>query len=256
LSRSADDEQANSVASGLSQQEARNDKDAAHYSTHHIGGWRCRLLWRRVMISLYHHWQAIKRPAFICASGLLLSLNLAIVGLIEIELANIQPRYSLLEQIRDNTRSLLVGLLNAEVGVRGYIITGDSVYLTPYQAGSLEILDQIKTLQQLPLSEPQRYAADQLTSKLNAQMQTLAGMIDLRQTSGQSAADIQLGNGKEKIGLDALRASISNRIDSLSTSMLALQRDGKTYQTVETYCFIFAAFWLYMVVFISAHRPA
>jgi CHASE3 domain sensor protein len=207
-----------------------------------------------IMTSVHELWQAIKRPAFIGASGLLLALNITIVGLIEIELASIQPEYSLLEQIRDNTRSLLVGLLNSEVGVRGYVITGDSVYLTAYQAGSLEILDQIRVLQRLPLSAPQRYDADQLTSQLSAQMQMLAGLVDVRQTSGQSAADVQLGNGHEKIGLDALRSSISNRIDSVSTRMLALQRDGKTYQTVETYCMIFAAFWLYMVIFLFGHR--
>jgi CHASE3 domain sensor protein len=208
-----------------------------------------------IMTSVHELWQAIKRPAFIGASGLLLGLNITIVGLVEFELANIQPEYSLLEQIRDNTRSLLIGLLNAEVGVRGYIITGDSVYLTPYQAGSLEILDQTKALQRLPLSASQQYDAAQLTSQLKAQMQILAGLIDVRQTSGQSAAGVQLGEGQEKIGLDALRSSIGNRIDNVSTAMLALQRDGKTYQTVETYCMIFAAFWLYMVIFLFARRP-
>ena len=208
-----------------------------------------------MMTSVYELWQIFKRPAIIGASGLLLALNITIVGLIEFELANIQPEYSLLEQIRDNTRSLLVGLLNAELGVRGYIITGDSVYLTPYQAGSLEILDQLKALQRLPLSTSQRYEAGQLASQLNAQMQILASLIDVRQANGLSAAGVQLANGQEKIGLDALRSSIGNRIDSVSTAMLALQRDGKTYQTVETYCMIFSAFWLYMVIFLSARRP-
>jgi CHASE3 domain sensor protein len=200
-------------------------------------------------------WQAIKRPAFICASGLLLGLNVAIVGLMELELASIQPEYALLERIRDNTRSLLIGLLNAEVGVRGYIITGDAIYLTPYHAASLSVLSETNELRSLPLSIPQRHDADQLTSQLNAHMLMLAGLIDVEETSGRTAAGAQLGNGQEKIGLDTLRASINSRIDSVSTSMLALQRAGKTYQEVETYCMIFAAFWLYMVIFLSARRP-
>jgi hypothetical protein len=37
--------------------------------------------------------------------------------------------------------------------------------------------------------------------------------------------------------------------------MLALQRAGKIYQQVETYCMIFAAFWLYMLIFLSSRRP-
>ena len=207
------------------------------------------------MTSIYDFWQAIKRPTFICASGLLLGLNIAIVGLIELEFANIQPEYALLEQIRENTRSLLIGLLNAELGVRGYIITGDSVYLTPYQAGSLTILDQTKNLRLLPLSGPQRHDADALTSQMGTQMQILADLINVQRSSGQSAAGAQLGNGQEKIGLDTLRASINNRIDSVSTSMLALQRAGKTYHEVETYCMIFAAFWLYMIIFHFARQP-
>jgi CHASE3 domain sensor protein len=200
-------------------------------------------------------WQAIKRPAFIFASGLLLGLNVAIVGLMELELGKIQPEYALLEGIRDNTRSLLIALLNAEVGVRGYIITGDNVYLTPYHAASLAILGQTNDLRLLPLSVPQRHEADQLTSLLNTQMQMLAGLIDVQRTGGQSAAGAQLGDSQEKIGLDTLRALINNRLESESTSMLALQRVGKIYHEVETYCMIFAAFWLYMVIFVSARRP-
>ena len=207
------------------------------------------------MTGAHDVWQSIKRPALICASGLLLGLNVAIVGLMELELASIQPEYALLERIRDNTRSLLIALLNAEVGVRGYIITGDNVYLTPYHAASLAILGQTSDLRSLPLSVPQRHEADQLTSQLDTQMQMLAGLIDVQRTSGQSAAGAQLGDGREKIGLDTLRASISNRLESVSTSMLALQRAGKSYQEVETYCMIFAAFWLYMVIFLSARRP-
>jgi len=206
------------------------------------------------MTGIYLLWRTIKRPAFITASGLLLSLNIAIVGLVELELAKIQPEYALLERIRENARSLFISLLNAEVGVRGYIITGDNVYLTPYHAGSLEILDQTNELRQMPLSESQRHDADQLTSRLTAQMQILAGLIDVQRASGQSAAGVQLDNGQEKIGLDTLRSSIGSRIDSTSTQMLALQRAGKVYQEVETYCMIFAAFWLYMLIFLSAHR--
>ena len=207
------------------------------------------------MSSLCDLWHAIKRPAFISASGLLLSFNMAIVGLMEFQLANIQPEYALLERIRENTRSLFISLLNAEVGVRGYIITGDTVYLTPYHAGSLEILDQTNALRLMPLSPPERQDADQLTSRLNTQIQILASLIDVQRTSGQSAAASQLANGQEKIGLDTLRSSISNRIDDTSNSMLALQRAGKIYQEVDTYCMIFTAFWLYMLIFLTSRRP-
>jgi CHASE3 domain sensor protein len=207
------------------------------------------------MTAVYGFWQAIKRPAIISAAGLLLGLNIAVVGLMELELANIQPEYALLERMRDDTRSLFIDLLNAEVGVRGYIITGDSIYLTPYHAATPAILDQANDLRQLPLSAPQRYDVDQLTSQLDSQIQMLASLIDAQRTSGQAAASAQLANGQEKIGLDTLRSSINNRVDNASTSMLALQRTGKTYQEVETYCLIFAAFWLYMIIFLASHRP-
>lgn len=211
--------------------------------------------WHLVITRVCDLWPTIKRPTFIGASGLLLGLNIAVVGLMEFELANIQPEYVLLERVRENTWSLLIGILNAEVGVRGYIITGDNVYLTPYHAASLAILEQTNNLRSLPLSASQRHDADQFTSQLDSQMQILAGLVDVQRTSGQSAAGAQLVDGQEKIGLDTLRASINNRIDSVSTAMLALQRAGKTYQQVETYCMIFAAFWLYMIIFLSARRP-
>ena len=86
-------------------------------------------------------------------------------------------------------------------------------------------------------------------------MQILAGLIDVQRTSGQPAAGAQPGNGKEKVDLDTQRASINDRTDAVSTSMLALQRAGKTCQEVETYCVILAALWLYTVISLSARRP-
>lgn len=207
------------------------------------------------MTDTFQLWQSVKRPTIITASCLLLALNLAIVGLMEFQLANLQPEYALMERIRDNTRSLLTGLLNAEVGVRGYIITGDNVYLTPYQAGSLSILEQMNDLRQMPLNAAQRHDADQLNSQLNTQLQILARLINVQHTSGGTAASAELATGQDKLGLDTLRSSIGNRIDSASTSMLALQRAGRIYQQVETDCMIFGAFWLYMLIFLSTHRP-
>ena len=207
------------------------------------------------MICVCGLWQTLKRPAFIGASGLLLGVNVAIVGLMEFELARIHPEYAVLEQIRENTRSLLIDLLNAEVGVRGYIITGDNVYLTPYHAASLAISGHMNDLLSPPLRASQHHDTEQLVAQLNTQMQRLAGLIDVLRTSGQSAAAAQFGDDEEKIGLDSMRASINNRMDAVSTSMLALQRTGKTYQEVETYCMIFAAFWLYMVIFLTSRRP-
>lgn len=207
------------------------------------------------MTGVYYLWHTIKRPALICTAGLLLAFNVAIVGLMEVELAYIQPDYTVLERIRDNARSLFISLLNAEVGVRGYIITDDSVYLTPYQAASHSLLDAATDLRQMPLSPSERNDADQFISQLDAQMKILAGLIAVQRTSGRAAAGAQLGNGQEKIGLDTLRSSFSDRIDSVTTSMLTLQRAGRTYQEVEKYCLIFTAFWLYMTIFLASRWP-
>ena len=207
------------------------------------------------MISILDLWRTIRRPAFISASGLLLCGNVAIVELTALQLSGIQRQYTVLEQVREGTRSLLIGLLNAEAGVRGYIITNDDIYLTPYHAGSRSILDQTRNLRLLPLDAPQRDDLNQLTSQLDGQMQMLAHLVDVQRSSGPSAAGQRLGKGEEKIGLDTLRSSFENRIDSLSASLITLQRVSRTYQEVETYCVIFAAFWLYMVIFISTRDP-
>jgi CHASE3 domain sensor protein len=199
-------------------------------------------------------WRLIQHPTSAGVALLFLCSNIAIVGLTAISWDSFQRRERVMEQMRDSTRSLLIGILNAETGVRGYIITGNFVYLTPYQVASDEIPNQIKHLKSLPLDANQRDDANQLISQTTAQMQRLGGLVEVRRTSGRSAAGLRIGSGEEKLGLDSLRASIDNTIDALSTSMLGLKRISDIYQEAETWCVIFAGFWLFLIILITVRK--
>jgi CHASE3 domain sensor protein len=208
------------------------------------------------MNRMRNFWQLIQRPASIGISVLLLGCNIAVVGLTASSLGGFQQRERVMEQMRDATKSLLIGLLNAETGVRGYIITGDYVYLTPFRVGEVAISNDIKYMESLPLDPTQRDDANQLTSQATAQMQRLGDLVDMRRMSGGSAAGLRLGSGEEKVGLDSLRASIGNTIDTLSTAMLGLQRTSAMYQEAETWCVVFGGFWLFLIILITVPRSA
>jgi CHASE3 domain sensor protein len=85
-------------------------------------------------------WQAFKRRLLIGASVLLLAFNLGIVAFAGLELGVFQTSRATTEKLGYTTRSLLIGLLNAETGARGYLITGDEIYLGPYYIGVQSII--------------------------------------------------------------------------------------------------------------------
>ena len=98
-------------------------------------------------------WQAFKLRLLIGASVLFLVSNLGIVAFAGLESGVFQTSYATTEKMGYTTWSLLIGLLNAETGARGYLITGDEIYLGPYYIGVQSVSDQMRVLRLLPLDE-------------------------------------------------------------------------------------------------------
>lgn len=80
--------------------------------------------------------------------------------------------------------NLLSALLDAETGQRGYLLTGNETFLTPYVAVHNEINGHLEKLRQVDASEAARKHLDALVPLVLAKLAEMAQVIAMRRASG------------------------------------------------------------------------
>jgi CHASE3 domain sensor protein len=200
-------------------------------------------------------WQAFKLRLLIGVSVLFLVSNLGIVAFAGLESGVFQTSHATTEKLGYTTRSLLIGLLNAETGARGYLITGDEIYLGPYYIGVQSANNQMRVLRLLPLDENQRAEAVELASLTSKQLVELANLVDQQRMQGRNAAVRRFKTGIDKVGLDTVRSYVDRTMGDMAESMVMLQRTYMNYSEIATYCVLFATFWIYIIIMLVSHRP-
>ena len=193
--------------------------------------------------------------SFITVSVICLLCNVYVVWLTGLESDALQKSYATAEKLRETTRSVLIAVLNAETGAVGYLMSSDELYLSPYYSGTASVGDQLTSLRFLSLDEEQRSIVTHLASLTNTHLEELGTLVDLQRRLGRDAAERRLQMGAGKIGLDTLRAYMDRVTGDLSETMASLQRRSHNYLDISTYSVLFAAFWLYMVIFLAARNP-
>jgi len=111
-------------------------------------------------------------------------------------------------------------LIDAESGQRGYIITGDNRYLSPYFTGLPVIDSEIKELRLLVLKSPEDIRGLNVLEPLIAEK--LNGMrerIAIRKEKGSEAAVREVQSGRGKIHMDRIRNIINDMEDRQSNIM-------------------------------------
>jgi CHASE3 domain sensor protein len=200
-------------------------------------------------------WHRYARAALVGGTVLFLLSNMGVVWLAQFQLNELRDAYVTDEKLRDTTESLLVGLLGAEAGARGFLITGDEIYLSPYHTGVALVGDQVRIYSLLSLDEARRGTVAQVVAMTNRQLAELASLIRLRREQGQAISAERFQSGADKMGLETLKSSIERTVADLSNVMGTVQGRSKDYQTISGYCVMFAAFWLYLIIFLAMSRP-
>jgi PAS domain S-box-containing protein len=109
-------------------------------------------------------------------------------------------------QIVDTIDRLLFGLLDAEAGQRGFLLTGEGRYLDPYNRAIRSIPADLANLNRMLAESPkQADRVAQLNRLVEQKLAELRETIDLRRTQGLSlAVDIVLSD-HGKIAMDQIR---------------------------------------------------
>ncbi len=142
----------------------------------------------------------------------------------------------------DKVDALLIQLLNAETGARGFLVTADNVYLDRYREGISRLgalLSDIDSHPEKPPLNVDEYG--KLKRLIDAEIKALSSAIDARQ-AGARLPDKLIEHGNRM--MDAIRDSL-NRIRS------QLSQDNATYY-VTSLGFLGKSRWVVVSLFTAA----
>jgi PAS domain S-box-containing protein len=128
-------------------------------------------------------------------------------------------------EIINSLNRIQAGLLDAETGQRGYVLTGDPSYLEPYNRAAPNLLGEIARLQEGTATHPREAAALATLHQLAEQkLAELKQTIGLKQQGDAAAAldNIRQGTGKDL--MDRARSILAN-LFLLETRRLVDSRD-------------------------------
>jgi PAS domain S-box-containing protein len=118
--------------------------------------------------------------------------------------------------------NLLSGLKDAETGQRGYLLTGNEAFLSPYLIAKDKINGQLAELEQINSDSAVKKHLDVLTPLVNSKMAELSQSVALYQNHDTTGAIAIVQNGLGNVLMDSIRTEISS-IDQIESNNLAAQ---------------------------------
>jgi len=140
-------------------------------------------------------------------------------------------------EVLTGLEGLLSGIKDAETGQRGYVITGESRYLEPYNTARDLVDQKLNSVRSLhsdnPIQQQRLQALEPLVDSKFTELQTV---IDLRKTKGFAAASQEILTDKGKNAMDAIR-KVVNAMVSEETGLLdkrSAEEQDRSHRTVLT----------------------
>jgi len=112
--------------------------------------------------------------------------------------------------LRGAARNVLITLLDAETGQRGYLLTRNEVYLTPYNTALSKVATERQQLMRLREDSQIASDIDKLLTLIDQKTTELTETVKLAQTGRRSAALAVVETGRGKTVMDEIRAVGSN----------------------------------------------
>lgn len=136
------------------------------------------------------------------------------------------------EEVLATLESLLTQARDAEVE-RGYLLTGDELFLAPYQAARQASLPTLQHLRQLTTDNPQfQVRLATLESLIKQRLILAQSMIDVRESKGPEVAMRLVQSGRGSALLAEIHALVddlrSEEITVLQQRRMAADRNGQT----------------------------
>ena len=105
----------------------------------------------------------------------------------------------------------VAGLVTAETGQRGYLLTGLDTYLTPYRDGLRAYDSAIRDLRQLTVDDPdQQHRLEVLDSLAGRRREVLSRTLDIRRSQGLEPALDLFKSGRGRELMDSVRRAATD----------------------------------------------
>ena len=155
-------------------------------------------------------------------------------------------------EVRKSTRAVISGandlmsaLIDAETGQRGYALTGDETFLTPYLAVRSQIGEDLTKLRELTRIGAAEKHLDALAPLIEAKLAALARGIELRRKQDLTAMQTIIG-GEGKHLMDSIRAEIGSFI--LLEEAAMAQHEGEFEKQLRQLFILIATASLFVLV--------
>lgn len=169
-------------------------------------------------------------------AGYLLALAIfAVVGGVIyhslVELVNDNDWVTHTHKVKEALANILLSMVNAETGQRGYLITGEEQYLATYEAGVRTVDTYFQEVRQLTMDNPrQQRRLDELQPIIARRTASLAQVVAIRGQGDQAAARIALID-RGKADMDEIRRRVTE-MDNEENELLNF-RDTADKQTAN-----------------------
>jgi CHASE3 domain sensor protein len=113
-------------------------------------------------------------------------------------------------RVRADISDLRLQFSDAEAGVRGYAVTGNDSYLTPYTAAIAQVDTVFNDLRKLTVDNPtQQQRWSQLSPLIDGKLAVMKQTIDLRRTQGVDAAVQLINTNQGQTLMDQIRGALA-----------------------------------------------
>lgn len=167
----------------------------------------------------------IRRVAIVVSMLLVLAAaaaSLFLVRTIDSQLVDIGNTY----EVRRQARELMLAVVDAETGQRGYLLTRDQAYLDPYNRAVVSIDSTYAELMRLIGSnQPQQIRLDQLVPNLTAKRAEMARTIEMMSAGDVANAMALLRSDEGKALMDKIRGTLRTFVAEEDAKLI--ERNGQ-----------------------------
>ncbi|MFV5699698.1 response regulator [Flavobacterium sp. ZT3R17] len=149
-------------------------------------------------------------------------------------------------QVLYEFEQILMSSVNAETGVRGYVITGDVDFLKPFTSANTKAIEQLDKIKELTKDNPnQQKHIEELTKELKMRFDNLNKCIAIRKTDFKKAIEF-VASGEGKQLQDEIRRTIDKAQESEET--LLAERIQISEDDASKFNIVFAVLLLIIVM--------
>ncbi|HYR59425.1 MAG TPA: CHASE3 domain-containing protein, partial [Chthoniobacteraceae bacterium] len=131
------------------------------------------------------------------------------------------------EEVLRTLDDLISSLKDAESSERGYVITGEEVYLAPHRSGTEKVHADLRQLRSLIAdNDRQQRRLDALEPLISQRLAFFKDVIDARTDGGFEAAAKMILDGKGKQMMDQMRKRVAEMEDAENSLMKQRQADA------------------------------